>query len=84
LPDCQIEFVLPNRIAESKCRIVKLNSFCQIKLRIEFGKIVWQTIFRQIYVLQNGLPNLNAKSIWQTIQAILGLAKWFGKPFCRI
>jgi hypothetical protein len=53
MPYPQIEFVLPNQIAESNCRIFKLNSFCQIELpdrQIEFV-----------------LPNQNAKSIWQTI-----------------
>jgi hypothetical protein len=39
LPDCQVEFVLPNRIAKSNCRIVKFvlpnrnaKSNCQIEL----------------------------------------------------
>jgi hypothetical protein len=38
LQDCQFEFVLPNRIAKSNCRIVKLNSFRQIEMPNRIAK----------------------------------------------
>jgi hypothetical protein len=73
---CRIE--LPNQNAGSSNWIHFAKSNRELNLAKWFGKpnqfaksrsskMVWQTIFRQIYVLQNGLPNLNAKLIWQTI-----------------
>jgi hypothetical protein len=43
LPNRQIEFVLPNRIAKLNCRIIKLNSFCRIEMPNRITKSIWQT-----------------------------------------
>jgi hypothetical protein len=61
LPNCQIELVLPNHNAKSNCQIVKLNSFCQIKMPTWIAKSKY-LIKLPDRLIEFVLPNQIAKS----------------------